>query len=67
MNYKAFVYVITFMASLFSISGLNYEKLIKKNKVIETKILIVLLSMAISYLTTNFITDFLEVSKIINV
>lgn len=65
MNYKVFIYVITLFASIFALSGVNFDGFIKTNKAIEARLLVLLLSMATSYLVTNFITDFLSVSTII--
>lgn len=65
MNYKVFVYVITLFASIFALSGVNFDGFIKSNKAIEARLLVILLSMATSYLVTNFITDFVSVSTII--
>ena len=65
MNYKVFIYVITLFASIFAISGINFDGFIKTNKAIEARILVFFLSIALSYLVTNFITDFLSVSTII--
>ena len=44
------VYVIA-----FALSSLNFEKLIKKNKVVEAQLLYILLAMALGYLVANFI------------
>ena len=65
MNYKAYIYVVTTLLSVYSLSGVNFDGFIKKNKRIEAIILVVLLSLAISYLVTNFVTDFISVSSII--
>ena len=65
MNYKAYSYVITLFASIFAISGINFDGFIKTNKVLEARLLVILLSIATSYLVTNFITDFISVSSII--
>lgn len=65
MNYKVFIYVITLFASIFALSGVNFDGFIKTNKALEARLLVILLSMATSYLVTNFITDFLSVSTII--
>lgn len=64
MNYKIYLYVFFVLLSAFSLSGINYEKFIKKNKIIETKILVMILSFISGYLLTNFIVDFLEFSHI---
>lgn len=65
MNYKLYIYIITLFASIFALSGINYDGFIKTNKAIEARILVILLSLALSYLATSFITDFLSVSTII--
>lgn len=65
MNYKAFIYVITLFLSIYAMSGINFDGFIKTNKVLEARILVILLSICSSYLVTNFITDFLNVSMII--
>lgn len=65
MNYKLLIYVFNIMLCIFSLSGINFEKIIKKNKVIETRVLIIILGLVLAYLLTNFIFDFLSSSKII--
>ena len=65
MNYKTYIYAITLLLSIYSISGINFNGFIRTNKVIEARILVILISIAISYLVTNFIVDFLSVSTII--
>ena len=65
MNYKAYLYVITLFLSIFAMSGINFDTFIRKNKVIEARILVILLSLCSSYIVTNFITDFLNASTII--
>jgi len=65
MNYKAFIYVITLLLSVFALSGINFDGFIKTNKALEARILVILLSIAISYLVTSFIVDFVSVSQII--
>ena len=60
MEYKIYLYVITLMLSAYALSGLNFDAFIKKNKALEVRALVIVLSMAISYLVTNFIADFLS-------
>ena len=60
MNIKVYIYVITLLLSAYAISGINFDAFIKKNKAIEARILVLLLSMACSYLVTNFIYDFVS-------
>ena len=60
MNYKMYVYAIFTFLSIFMLSGINFEKFMRKNKVLEAKLLILSLSFALSYLLTNFVLDFLN-------
>lgn len=64
MNYKLLVYVFNIMLCIFSLSGIHFEKFIKRDKVWETRILVMILSLILAYLLTNFIFDFLSVSKL---
>lgn len=65
MNIKVFLYVIFIFLSAYTLTGINFDKIIKKNKVVEARLLVIILSFIMGYLLTNCITDFLEVSKII--
>lgn len=65
MNYKVYIYIATLLLSIFAYSGVNFDHFIRTNKAIEARILVMLLSIATSYLVTNFITDFINVSSII--
>jgi len=65
MNYKTYIYAITALLSAYALSGVNFDSFIKKNKRIEAILLVVLISLAISYLVTNFVTDFISVSSIV--
>ena len=60
MNIKVYIYVITLLTSAYALSGLNFDAFIKKNKALEARVLVLLLSMACSYLVTNFIYDFIS-------
>ena len=66
MNYKAYLYVISVLLCAYSLSGVNFDNFIKKNKALEARVLVVVLSLSFGYLITNFITDFLNVSSIIH-
>ena len=62
MNYKIYLYAIFLFLSIFILSGINIEKIMKKDKVLEARLLIMSLSLALSYLLTNFVWDFLNLS-----
>lgn len=65
MNYKAYIYVISVLMSAYALSGINYDGFIKKNKALEARILVIITSLIMGYLLTNFITDFFNVSSLI--
>ena len=60
MHYKLYIYVISVMLSTYALTGINFEKIIKRNKNIEVRILVILLSFIMGYLITNFIVDFVS-------
>lgn len=65
MNIKAYIYVISVLLCAYTLSGVNFDSFIKNNKVIEARLLVIVLSISLGYLLTNFITDFISVSSII--
>jgi uncharacterized integral membrane protein (TIGR02327 family) len=65
MDAKTYIYVISVFLSAYALSGINYDGFIKKNKAIEARVLVILLSIALGYLITNFITDFIAVSSLL--
>lgn len=65
LQIKSYLYVISVLLSAYALSGINYDAFIKKNKAIEARVLVILLSFSLGYLLTNFITDFIDVSSII--
>ncbi len=60
MDYKTILYTINLFLSMFVLSGINFDKIMKRNKVIEARLLILVLGFAISYLITNFMVDFIS-------
>lgn len=65
MNYKLYVYVICILLSIFALTGVNFEKITRKNKTTEIRILVLILGFIIGYLLSNFVFDFIECTKII--
>ena len=59
MDYKIYLYIFFSMLSAFALSGINFEKIIRKNRIWETRILVLLLSLVMGYLVTNFVLEFL--------
>lgn len=65
MNIKVYLYIITTLLSAYTLTGINFNKFWNAKKGIEAKIFIIILSLIMSFLLTNFIVDFLESSKIL--
>jgi len=65
MSIKIYLYIITTMLSAYSLTGINFDKFWKTKKIIEARVFIIILSLIMSYLLTNFIVDFLTNSKIL--
>lgn len=65
MNYKMLLYVFNTLLCIYALSGINFNKIMKTNKIIESRIFVMIFSFVLAYLLTNFIFDFLEVSAII--
>ncbi len=59
MNYDIYIYLISTLFASFALSGINYEKLMKSNRFYESRILVVLLSIVIGYIVTQFILVFI--------
>ena len=62
---KALLYVLFTLISAYILSSINYTNFFKKNKVVEAKIFVILLSFIMSYLLTNFVADFITSSSIL--
>lgn len=65
MNPKVYFYVFFVMLSAYALTGVNFDAIIKKNKMWEARILVVILSLVLGYFLTNFVFDFFSISKII--
>ena len=57
MSIKVILYIITVPLSLIGLDSLSIENKFKKNHVLQAKILIFLLTLALSYLVVNFLYD----------
>lgn len=58
MNIKVYLYIICAMVCAFALSGVNFDKFIRKNKVIEARLLYFVLSFIGGYLLANFFLGF---------
>ena len=62
MNYKVYVYALMLLFSVFAISGINFNGFFKTNKLFEAKTFVILLIMALTYLSANFVIDFISLT-----
>ena len=60
MDIKVYLYIFFTMMSVFILNGINFNGIMKKGKVIKAKMLVLVLSFALSYLLTNFVLDFVS-------
>lgn len=60
MNYKIILYIIFTFVAAFALSGVNFNAIIKKNKIIESRVLVIVLSLSLGYLLTNFVVEFVN-------
>jgi len=58
MDYKIFVYVFFGLLSAYALYGMNFENLVKKKRLMEARLLFLLLTMALGYLSGSFFLVF---------
>ena len=65
MSVKYFLYIFVTIIVLYAMDSININGIFKKNKILQARIFYFLFALALIYLITNFIWDFVEASKII--
>lgn len=60
MNYEIILYIIFTFVAAYALSGINFNTIIKKDKVIEARVLVIVLSLSLGYLLTNFVMAFVN-------
>ena len=65
MNVKTILYIIMVPLSIWALDALNIEGKFKKNRYYQSRLLYLMLSLGLSYLTVNFFYDFFIFSKFI--
>lgn len=59
---KSFLYIIFTFISIWALDSININGIFKKNKIIPARVLYLLLSISLAYLTVNFLYDFVSYS-----
>lgn len=65
MNVKMIIYLFITPFVIYCMDSINLNNVFKKHKIIQARILYLLVGLALSYLVVNFIYDVYEVSRII--
>ena len=55
---RSIVYLLMFIVTWFAMDAINYEKLLRKNKVNQAQVLYFILVMAVAYLAGSFLLSF---------
>lgn len=54
---KVILYIVMFMSAIWALGGLDLNRFFKQSKVLEARLIYLMLAISISYLTTNFLYD----------
>lgn len=63
MNAKAILYIIVAVFVIWALEAVNINSIFKKNRVVQAKVIYLLIALAIIYPVTNFIWDFFLLTK----
>ena len=56
---RAGIYMVCLLVSFYAIQALDFEKLLKKNRVMEARVLYALLVISLAWLSAQFLLAFL--------
>lgn len=65
MLLKAFLYIFFTFVAIWALDSINITNLFKKNKYYASRVLYLMVSIALAYLVVNFLYDFLDYSQIL--
>ena len=60
MSYKIYIYILMLLLSSFALSGVNFNQIIKTNYKNEARILAFLLILSLSFTSSMFIINVIE-------
>ncbi len=58
MHLRTILYFLVFPLTVYSLDSFDFNRFLKKNKVLQARILYLLLCLGISFLVVNFFMDF---------
>ena len=62
---KIILYVLIFPFTIWSMEGLDLNRFFKQSRIIQARIMYLMIAMSISYLVVNFLYDFFVNCKIV--
>ena len=62
---KITLYLVVLIITIWSLESINLSSIFKKNRFYQSRVLYLLISMALSYLVVSFLLDFLTNSVIV--
>lgn len=65
MNIKTILYIISVPLIIWGLDSININNIFKKNRYWQSRLLYMILTVSLSYLTVNFFYDFFLNSKFI--
>ena len=66
MNVKLILYILAVPLSIFALDSIKINGIFKVNRIIQARLLYLMVSMSLAYLFANFLYDFVLNSKWIN-
>ena len=64
MNIKFIIYLLSTIIVFLALDSVNFNAIFKKNKIFQARLFYFIIAFSLIYLLTNFICDFINVSKI---
>ena len=64
MSARAILYVVVTILVIWSLDAININQIFKKNRVIQARVIYLLIAISIIYPVTNFLWDFFLSTKI---
>ena len=63
MSAKVILYIIVSVLVIWSLEAVNINSIFKKNRVVQARVIYLLMALAIIYPVTNFLWDFFLLTK----
>lgn len=67
MTTKTILYIVIVPIVLWALDSVNINGIFKKNKYYQARVFYLILDLIISYLLVNFIVDFTNYTRLINI